>query len=250
MNKRQWFMTSPLGLSKTVGNIKTLSWMKIFKYQEWHILILVALVLILYFFTSTDTTIFKGELWGISTLYWFIFTLMAPVVHQFYVLICWRSELYHKSISNLFGEKGFKLYKIGFAILILSRPITILLLAISNANTININTSLSYVLSGILIIPVIYLFYSLREYFGIDRAFGIDHFYPEKLKNVPMVSQGIFKYTSNGMYVFGFLILWIPGILMQSKAGLLMALFNHIYIWVHYYFTEKPDIQMIYKDDD
>jgi hypothetical protein len=222
--------------------------MKIFKYQEWHILMLIALVWILYFFTTTDITILKGELWGISTLYWGILTLMSPVIHQFYVLICWRSELYYKSISKLFGEKGFKLYKIGFAILILSRPITILLLAISNNKTININNSFSFVLSGILIIPVIYLFYSLRKYFGIDRAFGIDHFNPEKFKNAPMVNQGIFKYTSNGMYVYGFLILWIPGILMQSKAAILMALFNHIYIWVHYYFTEKPDLKMIYKD--
>jgi hypothetical protein len=222
--------------------------MKIFKYQEWHILILIALVWILYFFTTTDITILKGELWGISTLHWGILTLISPVIHQFYVLICWRSELYYKSISKLFGEKGFKLYKIGFAILILSRPITILLLAISNTKTININNSFSFVLSGILIIPVIYLFYSLRKYFGIDRAFGIDHFNPEKFKNAPMVNQGIFKYTSNGMYVYGFLILWIPGILMQSKAAILMALFNHIYIWVHYYFTEKPDLKMIYKD--
>jgi len=223
--------------------------MKIFKYQEWHILILIVLILILYFFTRADTTILKGELWGISTVYWCIFTLISPVIHQFYVLVCWRSELYHKSVSKLFGKKGFKLYKIGFAILILSRPITIFLLSISNAKTININTSFSYVLSGILMIPVIYLFYSLRKYFGIDRAFGIDHFYPEKFKNASMVNQGIFKYTSNGMYVYGFLILWIPGIIMQSKAALLMALFNHIYIWVHYYFTEKPDMKMIYNDN-
>lgn len=104
-------------------------------------------------------------------------------------------------------------------------------------------------LSGILLIPAIYLFYSIKKYFGFDRAFGIDHFYPEKFKNEPMVKQGIFKYTLNGMYVFGFLILWIPGILLQSKAAVLLALFNHIYIWVHYYFTELPDMKMIYKKD-
>jgi len=48
------------------------------------------------------------------------------------------------------------------------------------------------------------------------------------------------------MYIFGFFILWIPGLLLLSKAALLVALFNHIYIWVHYYFTELPDIKVIY----
>jgi len=50
------------------------------------------------------------------------------------------------------------------------------------------------------------------------------------------------------MYVFGFLVLWIPGFVMFSKAALLVALFNQIYIWVHYYFTELPDINFIYGD--
>ena len=64
-----------------------------------------------------------------------------------------------------------------------------------------------------------------------------------------MVNKGIFKYTSNAMYIYGLLALWIPGILLQSKAALLMAFFHHIYIWVHYYFTELPDMKMIYQND-
>ncbi len=130
-----------------------------------------------------------------------------------------------------------------------SRLITIVLLAVSSAMTLNINPAFSYVLSGILIIPAIYLFCSTAKYFGMDRAIEIDHFYPEEVKKEAFVNQGIFKYTSNGMYIYGFLILWIPGILLQSKAALSIALFNHIYIWVHYYCTELPDIKMIYKED-
>ena len=48
------------------------------------------------------------------------------------------------------------------------------------------------------------------------------------------------------MYKFVFLLLWIPGILFQSKAALIAALFQHIYIWIHYYFTELPDMKFIY----
>lgn len=82
----------------------------------------------------------------------------------------------------------------------------------------------------------------------MDRAFGIDHFQPKESKKESFVKKGIFKYTSNGMYIYGFLMLWIPGLLLLSKAAILVALFNHIYIWVHYYFTELPDIKIIYED--
>lgn len=223
--------------------------MKILEHQHWHILSLTGLLVLLYFFAVSDPTIFNGELFGISTWYWFVFALLSPVLHQFYVLVTWRSELYYKSLSKQFGEKGFKLFKIGFALLILSRPITITLLAFSSAFTIGMNTAFSYGLSAVLTVPAVYLLYSLRTYFGIDRAFGIDHFDPDKFKGEPMVNQGIFKYTPNAMYVVGFFILWIPGILLQSKAALALALFNHIYIWVHYYFTELPDMKVIYNDE-
>jgi len=221
--------------------------MKIWKYQFWHILILAILLLALNFLYKTTSGFLEGSLWNISTKSWFVAAVLLPIIHQFYVLIFWRSELYYKSISKLFGKNGFKIYKIGFAILILSRPVLITLLAIANAATININPVFTYLLSIILLIPAIYLFYSVRTYFGIDRAMGIDHFHPEKYRNKPFVKKGIFKYTGNGMYIYGFFILWIPGILLQSKAALLLALFNHIYIWVHYYFTELPDIKIIYN---
>jgi len=157
-------------------------------------------------------------------------------------------ELFYNSISKVFGENGFLFFKIGFAILFVSRLLTIILLAISNANTLQINHIFAYAIASLLFFPCVYLFYSVKKYFGIDRAFGNDHFYPNELKNEPFVKKGIFKYTSNSMYVFGFLILYIPGLLLLSKAALLVAVFNHIYIWVHYYFTELPDIKVIYED--
>ncbi len=224
--------------------------MKIFKYQLWHVLILAALTFFLYSFAKKDVNFLQGELYGISTLSWCILTFLAAVIHQIYVLIFWRAELHYQSLTKWFGERGFKLFKVGFAVLILSRPVTITCLAIANAQTISINTTFAYVLAALLFAPAVYLFYSLRTYFGIDRAFGIDHFYPEKFKNEKMVKKGIFKYTSNAMYVFGFFALWIPGILFQSKAAIFLALFSHIYIWVHYYTTELPDMKIIYGNEE
>ena len=220
--------------------------MKVLAHQFWHFLILIALLGGIYYFVQIDEDLLKGSLWGISTTTWFLITLLVPILHQIYVLVFWRLELYYNLVSKNLGDKAFGLYKAGFTILILARPASIICLAIANAWTLKIDPVFSYVLSAILLLPAIYLAYSIRKYFGIDRAFGIDHFEPDKMKHVPMVRQGIFKYSDNAMYVFGFLALWVPGVLLQSKAALLLALFNHLYIWVHFYFTELPDMRIIY----
>jgi len=60
------------------------------------------------------------------------------------------------------------------------------------------------------------------------------------------VKEGIFRYTDNGMYIYSILILYLPGLLLLSKTALIVALFNHVYIWVHYYCTERPDMKVIY----
>lgn len=221
--------------------------MKIFRGQIWHLLILIVLLILLNAIANNENAILDGELWENDTSFWLLLAVISPVLHQIYVLIIWRLELHYKTISKYFGYKGFRLFKTGFSILILSRLVTITLLAISNSNTFNLQPAISYFIIGIIAIPIIYLFYSVVKYFGMDRAFGIDHFEADKIKYLPFVRQGIYKYTSNGMYIYGFLILWIPGLLMQSQSALLIALFNHIYIWVHYYFTEKPDFDIIYS---
>ena len=135
-------------------------------------------------------------------------------------------------------------YAIGFSLLFGSRLIAIIILAYSNKGTLHINPIFSYVLDLLITPLVIYLFYSVKKYFTIERAYGIDHF--DKHYSVPYVKQGIFKYTDNGMYVFGLMILYLPGLLLLSEAAILAAAFNHVYIWVHYYFTERPDMLKIY----
>ena len=222
--------------------------MKIFDHQIWHFLILMLLLAGVYYCVRFDEEILRGELWGISTLSWFIITLFVPILHQIYVLVFWRLELHYKLVSKNLGKQAFGLYKAGFTVLILARPVSIICLAIANAWTFEMNPLISYILSGILLIPAAFLGYSIRRYFGIDRAYGIDHFEPDKYKDAPMVRKGIFKYSDNAMYVFGFMALWVPGILLQSKAALLLAFFNHLYIWVHYYCTELPDMKHIYGE--
>lgn len=216
--------------------------------QIWHFICLLLLVLCLTIFILIDDTLLVGELFGIHTEGWFCLAILTPILHQFYVLIIWRLELYYSSISKLLGDKGFLTFKLGFAILFISRLITVLLVAFSSSDTLSINPKVAYLIAIVFLIPSLYLFYSVKTYFGFDRAFGIDHFYPDVLRDKPFVKKGIFKFTDNGMYVFGFLLLWVPGFILFSKAALVVALFNHLYIWVHYYFTELPDIKVIYGD--
>jgi len=87
--------------------------------------------------------------------------------------------------------------------------------------------------------------HSTIKYFTLPRALGGDHFRDSYL-SMPLVDQGIFKYTSNGMYGVVFLGLWGIAFLFGSWNALVLALFQHAYIWMHYYCTEQPDMRRLY----
>ena len=214
-----------------------------FEKQGWHFFFLALLLVGVVFITQGD--VLSGQLWGISTQAWLWIAVAVPVIHQIFVWLFWRLELHHGLITKWFGESGFPIYKVGFTILFAARPISILLLGISNYNTLACPPALMYAAGVLLLIPGIYTMYSVAHYFGMDRAYGIDHFDPA-YRDKPFVKQGMFKYTDNAMYKFGFLILWSIALFTLSKAALMAAVFNHLYIWVHFYFTELPDIHRIY----
>ena len=48
------------------------------------------------------------------------------------------------------------------------------------------------------------------------------------------------------MYTLAFLGLWSIALVARSHAGLVAALFQHAYIWVHYLCTEAPDMEVLY----
>lgn len=217
-----------------------------FKKQGWHLLSLVVSLVVLSLIV--DDQFLSGTLWGAKTGTWFWIAVAVPVVHQIVVPLVWRAELYHQWMSKTFGEKGFLIYKVIFTILFVGRPLSIILVGISNKNTLPLNPVLAYGIAFLLFLPAAYGMYSVIRYFGIDRAYGIDHFEPEIYRNKPFVKQGMFKYSNNVMYTYIFLVLWSLGLVFLSRAALLVAIFNHIYIWVHFYFTELPDIQYIYAE--
>jgi protein-S-isoprenylcysteine O-methyltransferase Ste14 len=216
----------------------------VFEKQSLHLLAL--LILLGGVFAARRVDGFcTGSLWGVTTWTWFVALIILTVCHQVYVWFCWRIELYGGRLTTWFGNQAFHIYAVGFVILILLRPVLMTLLSISNRNTIPSHPIITTSLVVILALPALYLMYSVKKYFGFQRAFGIDHF-DTSYRSRPLVRKGIFRFTNNGMYYYGFLVLWIPGVLFSSITALVAALFSHLYIWVHFFCTEKPDMRYIY----
>jgi hypothetical protein len=213
--------------------------------QLLHLVCLIVLLVVLYF-TSYVPGFNAGSFLGLPTNTWVALAVGNAIIHQVYVWLCWRLELDGQRLTRLFGGQAFPLYQVGFAILIILRPILAFVLGWSNRDSLPIEPWVGYIVAVILLLPSVYLIYCVRRYFGFKRAFGIDHF-DASYRELPLVRKGIFKWTPNAMYVFGFFILWVPAFLFQSVAGLIVATFSHIYIWVHYYCTEQPDMRRIYE---
>jgi len=213
--------------------------------QGWHFLAVVVLAGLSFIILQSDEEFGAGRLWGIETSVWFWLAVFIAIFHQLFVWAAWRLQLSTKWVTKKFPEWGFTAYLVIFFILIISRLMFLIFTAISNRGTITIQDGIKWPLAVLLSVLVIWLFYSVIRYFGFKRAAGADHFYHEYLK-LPLVKEGIFRYSRNAMYMYGFLIFWLIAILAESKAALLLAGFNHIYIWVHYYCTELPDMKRIY----
>jgi len=189
----------------------------------------------------------SGQIWGVTTPVWLWLAVALAIAHQVYVWFCWRTQLHGSWLTRVLGKSGFPVYAAGFSILGISRVAAVFVLAISNRDTLPADLTALRVLAVIALIPAAYLFYSVKRYFSFQRAFGIDHF-DASYRSLPFVRKGIFRFTRNGMYIYGFLLIWVPALWYASLAALGAALFNHVYIWVHYYSTELPDMKRIYGE--
>ena len=218
----------------------------IFERQWLHALLLAALLAGMVLVTGFDG-VRTGQLWGVATPVWLWLAVGLAIAHQVYVWICWRTQLHASWLTRTLGSYGFPLYAVGFSLIGILRVVVVFIVAISNQYTLPANAIALKILAIIVLVPAVYLFYSVKRYFGFKRAFGIDHF-DNEYRSMPFERRGIFRFTRNGMYTYGFLLLWFPAFWWASLAALSMAIFNHLYIWVHYFATELPDIKRIYGE--
>jgi protein-S-isoprenylcysteine O-methyltransferase Ste14 len=177
---------------------------------------------------------------------WFWISIEIPIAHQLFVWFCWRTELHRKLISRVFGRHGFTLYAVIFTGFLVGRLVSVTALAIASRDTLPLQHPTALRIAAIVLaVPVAYLMYSVVRYFGILRAFGADHF-DESYRSKPLVRRGIFRITANGMYTFGMIVLYLPALWFSSRPAMVAAVFAHLYIWVRYLTTERPDMRRIY----
>jgi len=208
--------------------------MSIWQGQLLHLICILILLLLCW-----GGWVFLGK--TVATAFWI--AVICPIIHQVYVWLAWRLELRSGLVSKLIG---FKTYLAIFFVLFLSRFLSLFYLAWIDQNGLGIGFSTRIFISSVFIMPSIYTLYSVKRYFGLARASGADHFDPS-YRRKPLEKRGIFRFTNNAMYVYAFLLFWAIAIGFNSASALVVAAYSHLYIWVHYFCTEKPDMDFIYR---
>ena len=204
--------------------------------QDLHAISLAVLLVLVW-----STWIYLGKPFPLA--FW---TAVAfPVLHQVYVWLAWRLELLSGATGNLIGFNG---YVAIFFLLFGGRFVSLLVLAWLDRGSLHLPVVPQFFLTAMLTAIGAYAMYSVQRYFGMARASGADHFDP-KYRDMPLVKEGIFRVTNNGMYIYAFLLFWAIAIGLSSSSALLVAAFSHFYIWVHFYATEKPDMEFLYSSD-
>jgi hypothetical protein len=157
--------------------------------------------------------------------------------------MAWRLELLSSATSKTIGFAG---YVACFFLLFGGRFISLFTLAWMDRDSLHLQILPRIILTGIFAVLGVYAMYSVMRFFGMARAAGADHFDP-KYRKMPSVREGVFRFTSNGMYLYAFLLFWAIAVGFNSSAALTVAAFSHAYIWVHFYSTEKPDMEYLYS---
>jgi len=182
---------------------------------------------------------------GLSSVGWAKVSIALAVLHQIIVALVFRLQLHRNVLSRWLGDRDMVIWRMVFIPLLIARPLSLIMAAL--ADTVSISQyPLTEAVIGILFLGLsIWGLHSVLVHFSIRRALGGDHFRDE-IAALPLVTKGVFKYTSNGMYGVAFLGLWGIALVFGSWNALVLALFQHCYIWVHMYCTESPDMRWIY----
>ncbi len=186
------------------------------------------------------------SLLGLTAKGWAQLSILLALIHQVIVAIVFRMQLYKNMMSRIFGPLDLKVWAAIFMPLLILRPLTAIMTGWADATPLTSHRPTEIALGLILLVPAIWAMHSTLKYFTLPRALGGDHFRDTYLA-MPMVDQGVFKYTNNGMYGVVFLAFWAIALLFGSWNALVLALFQHAYIWVHFYCTEQPDLRRMFQ---
>jgi len=139
--------------------------------QHIHLVILAFLLTGISILVKTGKFL-DGQVLGIDTVTWFVLAITTAVLHQVYVLFCWRVQLHYSLITRLFGWNGFTYYSTGFFILAILRIIFVILLAVSSRNTLSVDQSILNIIALAVTLLALYLFYSIGRFFPLQSCCG------------------------------------------------------------------------------
>ena len=152
--------------------------------------------------------------------------IVIPIIHQIYVWLAWRLELLSSATSEAIGFRG---YLVCFFLLFGGRFLALFALAWMDHGSLGFEILPRIAITSVLVGLGAYAMYSVVRFFGMARAAGADHF-DARYRDMPLVNQGIFGLTSNGMYVYAFLLFWAIAVGFDSAAALVVAgLATHIF---------------------
>lgn len=185
------------------------------------------------------------RLLGLTSTTWAQTSIALALLHQIIVAKVFRLQLYKNLMTRIFGGLDMKVWAAIFMPLLIARPLSLIMVGWADNSGLTGYPNIEIGVGIALIAVAAYGMHSVLIYFTLPRALGGDHFRDEYLAMEP-VEKGLFKYTSNGMYGVVFLGLWGIALLFGSWNALVVALFQHAYIWVHMYCTEAPDLRRMF----
>lgn len=182
---------------------------------------------------------------GLTSADWAGLSITLALVHQIIVALIFRLQLHRNLLTRLLGDRDMAIWRTVFMPLLLARPVTVLLTGWADTTPITGHRAPEILLGAALLGLSGWALHSVLVHFTLPRALGGDHF-REEIARLPLVRGGIYRYTQDAMYGVAFLGLWGIALVLGSWNALVVALFQHCYIWVHMYCTEKPDMEWIY----
>ncbi len=182
---------------------------------------------------------------GLTSAEWAKLSIALALLHQIIVALVFRLQLHRNLMTRLFADRDMTVWAAIFMPLLIARPLTVVMTGWADTTPITGLRWVEIALGAVLVAVAIWVMHSVISYFTIPRALGGDHF-RQAIADMPLVDRGAFRVTGNAMYGVAFLGLWGIALLFGSWNGLVLALFQHCYIWVHMYCTEAPDMARIY----
>lgn len=186
-----------------------------------------------------------ASLFGLSALTWAKSAIILALIHQIIVAIVFRLQLHRIWLTERFGDRDMRLWATLFLPFLMVRPLLLIIIGLADTVLITGFETIEILIALALLGLAAWALHSTLVYFTLPRALGGDHF-RDSYAEMPLVTKGIFEFTENGMYGVAFLGLWGIALFFGSWNALVVALFQHVYIWVHMYCTEKPDMEWIY----